>query len=369
MSIRNRFFAASALMAAALAAQTESRSSVKVNLPADSPVSLLSADWGESRASERGSALVLNLNTSLALRNSSNRRIRAISWMVLSQEATPGGRASVTKASLDVGPNETFPLRVDLKLLRPVQRGSGPMVEMTLDGVLFDDMTFWGPNRLDSRRVMTAFELEAQRDRRYFQQVMQSQGLDGLKRECLASIARQGDLPRMNVSLARAGRATAMDPERQVQLSFLHFPGAPVDAVAGIAHVSGQQARAPKVEVENRSARAVSYLEVGWILKDSQGREFVAGSVPAKAALPPGKKAEVLQDAALRFNEPVSIESMTGFVSQVEFADGQVWIPSRAELRDPRLQRALIPSAEEQRLTNIYRKRGVQALVDELKKF
>lgn len=369
MSIRNRFLTISALFAAALAAQNEPRSSVKVNLDADSPVSLLSADWGESRASERGSALVLNLNTSLSLRNSSNRRIRAISWMVVSQEVTPGGRASVTKASLDIGPNETFPLRIDLKLLRPVQRGTGPMVEMTLDGVLFDDMSFFGPNRLDSRRVMMAFELEAQRDRRFFQQVLQSQGIEGLKRECLTSIARQGDLPRMNVSLARAGRATSLDPERQVQLSFLRFPDAPVDAVAGMAHVSAQQARAPKIEVQNRSPRDVTYLEVGWILKDSQGREFLAGSVPSKTALGAGRKGEVLQDAALRFQEPVTIEGMTGFVSQVEFADGKVWIPSRAELRDPRLQRALIPSAEEQRLTNIYRKRGVQALVDELKKF
>jgi hypothetical protein len=247
------------------------------------------------------------------------------------------------------------------------------MVEMTLDGVLFDDMTFYGPNRLDSRRVMTAFELEAQRDRRYFQQILQSRGLDGLKRECLASIARQGDIPRLNVTLARAGRATAVDPERQVQLSFLRFPDAPVEALAGMAHVAGSRARAPRLEVRNRSQRDVTYLEVGWILEDSSGREFVAGSVPAKTTLAPGMKAEVLQDAFLRFAEtsgsPVNIEGMTGFVSQVEFADGQVWIPSRAELGDPRLQRALIPSAEEQRLTNIYRKRGVQALVDELKKF
>lgn len=361
-------------LCAALAAQTEPRSSVKVNMPADSPVSLLSADWGESRTSERGSATILNLNTSLSLRNSGNRRIRAFSWMVVSQEVTPGGRASVTKASLDIGPGETFPLRVDLRLLRPTSRiPGGPLVEMTLDGILFDDLSFFGPNRLDSRRSMTAFELEAKRDRRYFQQILDARGLDGLKKECVASIARQGDVPRLNVTLARHGRATAADPEREVQFSFLRFPGAPVEPMAGMAHVAGNEARSPRVEVQNRSKREVRYLEIGWILNDGRGREFLAGTVPAKTSLAPGARTQVLQDSAMQFAEPsgapVPVGAMTGFVSQVEFADGSVWVPSRSELDDPQLRKAMFPSAEEQRLTNIYRRKGVQALIDELKKF
>ena len=49
----------------ALLAQNGSHSSVKVNFAADSPVALVSADWGESRSSERGSAVVLNLNTEI----------------------------------------------------------------------------------------------------------------------------------------------------------------------------------------------------------------------------------------------------------------------------------------------------------------
>jgi len=60
---------------------------------------------------------------------------------------------------------------------------------------------------------------------------------------------------------------------------------------------------------------------------------------------------------------------MTGFVSSVEFADGSIWIPSRAELDDPMLRRVIAPSPEEQRLVQIYRKRGVNAVVEELKKF
>jgi hypothetical protein len=373
-----------ALLTAVAHAQQPQRSSIKVDLPPDSPVALISADWGESRTSERGSATILNLNTSLSLRNSGNRRIRAISWMVVSQEVTPGGRASVTKASLDIGPGETFPLRVDLRLMRPtVRQGGQSAVEMTLDGVLFDDLSFFGPNRLDSRRAMTAFEMEAQRDRKHFQQVLEARGLEGLKGECLASIARQAELPRLSVTVAPGrsstprssvpGPATATDPERQVQFSFLRLPGAPVEPVAGMARVAGNEAWGPRLEVRNLSRREVRYLEIGWILSDARGREVHAGAVPARTSLAPGSRGQVAQDSAMRFAEPsgdpVAVGGMTGFVSQVEFADGSVWVPSRVQLDDPRLRRALGPSAEEQRLTNIYKRRGAQALIDELKKF
>jgi hypothetical protein len=60
---------------------------------------------------------------------------------------------------------------------------------------------------------------------------------------------------------------------------------------------------------------------------------------------------------------------MTGFVSSVEFADGTLWIPTRGDLGSPQLQRVVAPSDEEQRLAQIYRKKGMKALVAELNKF
>ena len=48
-------------VAAAWAQVPQPASSVKVNFPNDSPVSLVSADWGESRTETRGSAVVLDL--------------------------------------------------------------------------------------------------------------------------------------------------------------------------------------------------------------------------------------------------------------------------------------------------------------------
>ncbi|MEZ5354867.1 MAG: hypothetical protein R2762_19710 [Bryobacteraceae bacterium] len=369
MSIRSSSAAGIALLALSLApAVAQQRSSVKVNLSADSPVSLLSADWDDSRSQERGSAVLIQLNTALSLKNTSGRRIRAITWMVQSREATPGGRASVTKASLDVGPNETFPLRVELRLLRPVAPGGGPAVEMSLDGVLFDDLSFYGPNHLDSRRMMTAFEMEARRDRRYLLEVLQAKGPSGLQNEMLEAMARQAETPRIDVQLAHNGRATAAAASgRDVQFAFLRFPDAPVEPMAGMARVVGSEARGPRMEVVNRSRQAVRYLEIGWLVKDGRGREFLAGSVPARADLAPGAKTEILEQNSLRFADakgaPLVIGAMTGYVSQVEFADGSVWVPSRSAIHDTG-----ISSAEEQRLVNLYRRKGLKPLMDEIRR-
>jgi hypothetical protein len=91
----------------------------KIDFPADSPVALLSADYGESNEAARGGALLLDFHAALSLRNSSQRKIRGITLLVSAQDVTPGGKGSVTITSLDVGPQESFPVRIDLRLLRP----------------------------------------------------------------------------------------------------------------------------------------------------------------------------------------------------------------------------------------------------------
>jgi hypothetical protein len=128
--------------------------------------------------------------------------------------------------------------------------------------------------------------------------------------------------------------------------------------------------------VLNRSDRAVRYFEVGWIIQDTGGRSYLAGSVPASDPdlnLAPGQKSRVYQDASLRFSSapgrPLAIAGMSGFVSRVEFADRSVWIPSRAALSEPALARLVSPSPEEQRLTELYRKKGLAAVLAELNKF
>ena len=338
----------------------------KVDVPADSPVTVVSDDWGDSSATARGGAFFVDVHAALSLRNSSQKRVRAITLSVTSQEVTPGGRGSVSVPSLDAAPGDVFPLHIDLRLLRAI--GSRAAVEVKLDGVLFDDLSFYGPDTLQSRRTMTVWELEARRDRQYFKKLLETAGRDGLQKEILASVARQADRPQTGVQMVR-GRATNTDPERELTFAFLEFPETPVEPSAGVARISGNEAHAPRFEVRNRGQRPIRYLEIGWLVKDQQGREFMAASMPADINVAPGHSSPVVADASLRFPRSMSIQSMTGFVSTVEYADGSYWIPSRASLNDPRLRKVIAPSPEEQRLTQIYLKKGLPGLVEELKRF
>ena len=354
------------------------KGSVSIVVPNDSPVVVISSSTDESRTTLRGAALMLDLHMSLALRNAGVNRIHGITLRVVSQEVTLGGKASVALPSLNVGPGEVFPVHIDAQLMRPTQLAAGPLVEVSLDGVLFQDLSFYGPDRLNSRRTMTAMEMEAQRDREHFKKIL-AQGPQALQQAVLASMNRQAERPRLDVRVIPHGPAVTSAamaaPERAQQFAFLQMPDSPVQPVKGYAIVSGNEARAPRVEVRNNSNKPVKYVELGWLVKDQSGREYMAASLPASDAnlyLPAGKTAQVGQETQLTFSrdrKPLNVAGMTGFVSQVEFADGKVWVPTRESLSRVMLDKVVPPSAEEQRLTEIYRTRGLPALIEELKKF
>lgn len=374
----NKFALAALLGVAALCAQDtplEPGSSIKFNLPPNSPVSMMSAKCDDSRATARGGALVLDLHIQLMLRNQDPKRIHAITMLVSAQESAPGGRASYSIPTLDVKPGETFPLKIDVQLIRPIQVGPGPLVEVSLDGVLFEGAQFFGPNRLNSRRTMTFWEMQNQRDRNYLKQVLATRGLQALQDEIVASLKSQSERPGLDVQVRRGGRVVAGSavPGHLTQFAFLSIPSAPVELTEGWADISGNEAKDARVKLENRSRHPVKYVEVGWIVKDTSGAEYLAGSMPStepELYLPPGQRGEMFQDTALKFSQgpkrPIAIGSMTGFVSQVEYADGSVWVPTREALNSSRLGKLQGPSPEEQRLTDLYKKKGLTALLQDL---
>ena len=343
----------------------------QIDFPPDSPVAVLSSDPSGSDEISRGGAVVVDLHDALTLRNSGQRRIRGITLMVTAQEISPGGKASVTVPSLNVAPGEAFPVRVDLRLLRPVQAADGS-VRITVDGILFDDLSFYGPDRLSSRRALTVYELEARRDRRFFRNLLEQGGPQKLQQEMLADLSRYAERPAVSAQMVR-GPATNYEPERQLQFTFVQFPDAPVEAGDAQVGIAGNEARAPRLTIRNRSDREVRSVEIGWIVEDQQGREFLAKSLPTDLNLAPGQSRNVRQDATLRFpqraGEKISIAAMSGFVSNVEFSDGHMWIPARSSLGDARLEKVLAPSAEEDRLLQIYRRKGLKALMEELRRF
>src|SRR3984957_4212084 len=369
------FLAALAVPAGLLAQDRPlSSSSVSIVLGKDSPVVVVDSTTGESRATSTGSGLLIDLHMSLSLRNTSSKRIRSLKLGVVAQEVGVGGKGSVAQPGMNVAPGETFPVPIDMQLMKPAQ-AAGPLVEGKLDGVLFDDLSFYGPD-LNAQRTLTAWEFEAQRDREYFRQVLAKSGPEGLKKEIFASMERQRLRPQLEWRVPRGPAMTmaALGPERVEQFAFVQFPDSPVTAVGGWAQVVGNQMRSPRIDVENRSGKPVKYVELGWLVRDENGEQNMAASLPAAGPdlyLPARGTARVLQDKALnlsRSGRPLKIESMTGYISQVQFADGKVWAPSRQDLDKPELRNAVPPSAEEQRLTDIYRIKGPAALIQELKK-
>lgn len=327
---------------------------IRVDFPAGAPVAVESADWGESRVAPRGGALVLDLRAVIALKNTSTLRIRGVTLLVSAADLTAGGKASVTVPSLDIKPGETFPVRVDMRLLRPAA-GLATPVAVSLDGVLFDTLGFYGPNKLDSRRSMIAWELEARRDRKMFLDALKRGGPDELRREFIASVARQDASPRLDVQLAR-GRLTTADAH-DVQIAALALPDAPVEIERGIVAMAAREMSAPRLTLRNRSTKPVRHVEIGWVLRDANGRDHAAGSMPASVAIAGGARASVEENSTLRYS--LAPASMAGYVSLVEFADGEVWVPKKS-VRGA--------SPEEQRLADLYRRRGLDFVMSELRR-
>lgn len=349
------------LTAAALVAQgpdvaLDPKSSFQVNLPGDGPLSLISADWGQSRATARGGALVVDLHSTLTMKNTSPRRVRAVSLLVLAQEVTPGGKASVTVPSLDVGPGETFAVRVDLRLMRPLAQGAGALVEVGLDGVLFEDLVFYGPNRLQAKRAMVAWEMEARRDRRAMLAVLESGGREALQQRLLAVLARETGQTG-GVQMARSMPSTNVAAGQALEFAFLRVPESPVELLSGSAQMEGTAARAPRIELQNRSKQAVRYVELGWMARDGQGREFAGGTLPAEVSLAAGERTTIRTGNTLRFSRAVA--GMTAYPAAVEFADGQMWVPPAMS--------GLPASGEAQRLAELYRRKGLDAVVQQLR--
>lgn len=360
MTIRLGLIAA--LLAVALAAQSPAPSGAfRVDLPDGAPLTLVSADWGQSQVAPRGGALQVDLRSTLLLKNSSPRRIRGVAVLVLAQEVAAGGKASVTVPALDVAPGEAFPLRVDVRLMRPAA-GAGALVEVKLDGVLFEDLTFYGPNRLNSRRTMLAWELEARRDRKTLLATLERSGATAVREEMVATLGRLAAMPRLDIQVARSGRSTVQTGSA-VRFAALSMPESPVQLTGAEVYALGAELRFPRLEMTNRSARAIRFVDVGWQARDREGRQFVAGSLPATVQLAGKGKATIERDQAYRVSaggqRPVEFAEVSGFIGLVEFDDGEIWVPSKP---------VSMVTGEQQRLAEMYRRKGIDAVLAELKR-
>ncbi len=358
------------------------RDTLRVELAANAPIRHLDTDWGRSRIVQRGSAASAELHLTFQFENVSTQAIHGVTLLLRASGSAPGGRASVTLPGLRVAPGERFPAKVDLRLVQPVTAGSQPSFTLRLDGVLFADLSFAGENTLNSRRLLTSLEMEIQQDRSHLRDLLRARGPDALGEEMRHVLARQADLPRVDLRWARRGRATAIPASDPVQFAFVPVPSSPLEPLNATVRIAGHEAVAPRLQVRNRSQKEIVYAEFGWIIRDLEGREFYAGTVPAtgdQIRLAPGAQAIVEQEGVLQFQEqsrlpgstrqtPIKLGEMLGYVSQVQFADGSIWMPNRYQAGIPDRLRSLRVSPEQQRLASVYLRHGLDALVAELRR-
>ncbi len=367
------------VFAGSLFGSDESARWLEVEFPHDSPVlpvNLSLQEPGPSTASLRGASILVNLHASLLLRNTGSKPISGLTLMVEAPDVTPSGRGSVTVPSLHAQPGEVFPVRVDLQLLRPLSMGRsrGPMMRVSLDCALFADLSAYGPDKLHSRRMLAVYELEARRDRRYLAALLSSGQLSELREELNFGLQ---DLNPSQLGLELLhGPGNQVAREQAVSVGAVAFPSSPVKSLGGNAQVAGNEMRASRLEVQNTSGKPVKNFEVGWIVRDERGRDFMAGSVASAMQLAPVETAAINQPGTLRFShpsgQPMIVDSLLAFVNDVEFSDGKLWVPSRVDITeatsDPILRRALGSSPEQQRLADIYRRKGMSGLAEELKR-
>jgi hypothetical protein len=380
MRSRSRLLAVYALLTGCFSLRAQIRNEtqpwIDVEFPRDSPVLAVSTSFGPGSVRPRGASMALDLHASLLLRNTGMKTISGLTLRVEAQDLTPSGKASVTVPSLSVQPGAVFPVRIDAELLRPftVGRTEGALVQVSLDCALFSDLSAYGPDRLNSRRALMVYELEARRDRHYMANLLQNQNW--------AQVREELDFGLQDLHPQQLGLELLHDPrangwrEQAVNVGAVAFRSAPVQPVGGAARVAGNEVHAPAIEVKNTSQKMVRSIDMGWIVRDDRGREFVAGSMPAALQLAPVQTGTMTEQGTLRFShptgQPMLIGALMAFVNDVEFADGKLWIPSRTDIdeatSDPLLRRALSTSPEQQRLAEIYRRKGITGLQEELRK-
>jgi hypothetical protein len=349
---------------------------IQVSFPSDGPVDVVSYNLGKSTASVRGVSLALNLHTSLTLRNNGDKRIRGLTLLVEAPDLTPSGRASVMTPTLDVAPGANFPVRLDLELLRPFGAGrSGtPLVNVTLDCVLFDDLSAYGLDRIRSKRSLLVYELEARRDRSYYRALVDRGQLAKLQQEMDFGLP-ESRVPQLGFELLNDIRLNTR-PSRPVHVASVSFPDSPLQMLDGVAKVFGNEVQTPGVELRNRSQKTTQSVEVGWILRDNHGKGYMAGTMPQIVSIGPVQQARVQQSGILRLSHPsgtpVLITALAAYVRNVQFTDGDVWIPSRSDIAnsdmEPYLKHEILSSPEQQRLSAIYRRSGMSGLAAELTK-
>jgi hypothetical protein len=211
-----------------------------VEFPHDSPVVSVGFDFGPSTITSRGPSMVIDLHAALTLRNVGTKPICGLTLRVEAQDLSPHGRGSVIKPSLFVLPGEEFPVKVDMQLVRPISaaRSESAMVQVTIDCALFSDLKAYGPDKLNSKRTLMVYEMEARRDRQFLTRLLDGGRLPELREEL--NFGNQDFIPRQLGLELLTGPRTISSREQALAVSPVNFPKGP-GAAAGRRRSGGRQ--------------------------------------------------------------------------------------------------------------------------------
>ncbi len=372
------------------------RSFVRIQLPPDSPLELVKVDYDGSRVTRSAREVHFDLSLVLTLRNRSPKPVEGLALSMGYGFRNPGTEGLNAASGIRLRPGETFDLPARMRgdvevppagsLARPVDLPSS--ARLSLDTVLFQDGSAFGQNRLGLLGPLRINQAEALRDRRYLEALAVSGGPAAVVRALErweAAWGQQSEISPRALSGARAELLRSHAIPGRVDI--VHLPDAPLEILSADASFAEGRVVDPQVEVRNVDHRPVSDFQVVWVFRDASGMEFrgrtagglskarsaldEARGVGRKTLLGPGEDttlSESLVFEAGRESRDLDIVSARVFLRAVEFADGQVWAPTRAALDSLHLGPFLPPSSETTRLWHAYRQRGTQALAAELKK-
>lgn len=386
-SLRLALFMRTSRMLAALAialgiaplARAESPApAVQFNVPDDSPILLQSFDVSAVPERPRGTPIVREFDTRLRVRNASSKTIVGVAVSVAYEGISAVPAASVVTTGIRVAPQAEFPLHIALETAHAtrVSISSPGTVQILLDCVLFSDLSTYGPNHLRERMNLLVYELQARRERGYISQLLKAGRLPDIREELNFGLPAEAPAWALKVATQRnMGRGELLHVQALLE-------SGPIQIVRGTIEAAGGRFWSPLFEVRAQNRAVPASLDIALILADERGREAIAAILPfsieADASGTIRLQSAITAQASALDSVPVLIRKCHAFVSDVRFADGSVWIPSRADLEkasaaslpnDAPLLNALSTCPERQRLAAVFRRGGMQAVESDLKRF
>lgn len=358
------------LLASAICGQNAP--SLRLNLPNDTPVLLESFDVGTGAQHQRGFPGAGRFDAALKLRNIASKTIVGIVFTINYDALGHLPAASVITTGLHVPPAAEFPLHMSLQTAQGTRMAlnSPASLNVSLDCVLFSDLSFYGSDPLHERDNLIVYELQARRERSYVGELIKADRLPEVREEL--NFGLPPEPPAWVLTLAaepKVVRGKTLTLQPLVEDS-------PVQMSSGTIQVNGGRFWGPEFEVHVRATPVVpSSVDVALIIADQRGREAVAAILPFTLNGAKGEstvRCSLAGEASALDSVPVLIRKCYAFISDIKFVDGSVWIPGRADLEkasDGSLLSALASCPERQRLADVFRRGGIEAVMSDLKQF